>query len=253
VPIDRFPIQRSADRIPEKIRQPFVLRIIGDGMNKLNTFFSGLVILLGTLFLMLIVYVSILGDNDKIDFLVTSLFNDIKTRNFTAACTDLGTSSRTDLKENPEACMNFCFLLELSLLKKFDLLQNKDYSVVIKRDHFWIPYLTADQVWVGIALSERKKNMFQQMISHFGKDDFVTGAIRVDRRNNHWEIAEIKVEGTSLEPVFTGIKTSLDLNRYLEKTESGFKIRENTIDMKAMTPEERRLLEFSLFRLGTSK
>jgi hypothetical protein len=125
--------------------------------------------------------------------------------------------------------------------------------VVIKRDHFWIPYLTDDRVWVGIALSERNKNMFQQMISHFGKDDFVTGAIRVDRRNSHWEIAEIKIEGTSLEPVFTGIKTSLDLNRYLEKTESGFKIRENTIDMKAMTPEERRLLEFSLFRLGTSK
>ncbi len=219
-------------------------------MNKLKTLVSSLIVLLGALFLILIIYVSILGDNDKINFLVTSLFNDIHARNYAPACVDLKGSTRLDLENDPDRCMNFCFLLELSLLKKFNLLENKDYVVEIKQNHFWIPYLTDDHVWVGIALRDKKKNMFQQYLNRFGKDDFVHDIIRVDRREGHWQIAEIKLAGTTLEPVFNELTATMDLNRYIVKTKTGFKLQENDINFKTLSPADRRLLEFSLYRLG---
>jgi hypothetical protein len=224
-----------------------------DKLKKINIIVTTLLALLGVSFFLLIIYVSLLGDNDKIDFLVTRFFTEIKARNFTVVASELKTTTRSDLYNDPEKCMKFSFFLELSLLKTFNLLEHKDYSIEIKRDHFWIPWITGDQVWVGVAFREKKKNMFLEFINRLGKDDFIQGLMRIDRKNGHWEIAEIKTDGTTLDPVIKELQSKLDINHYVIKTETGFKLRDNTVDFKTMTPAERRLLEFSLFRLGIQK
>ncbi|MBU1172802.1 MAG: hypothetical protein KKD44_24855 [Proteobacteria bacterium] len=218
-------------------------------MNKLSTIISSVLFFLGAAFFVLIVYVSILGDNHKIDFLVTHFFEDLKTRNYTMVCQSLP-GDKNIAPGGIGDCQDFCFFLELSFLSKFNLLDQNDYSIAIKRDHFWIPYITADQVWVSIAFTKKKKNIVQTFLHRTDDDGFIKDFMLVERRMGQWEIKEIRLDNSSLAPLFNELKAQMDLDRYILKTERGFILKDNEIDPSSLSTLERRLLEFSLFKLS---
>lgn len=219
-------------------------------MNKLNTLISATLGFLAFAFLTLIVYVSILGDNHKIDDLVTRFFNDLKTRNYNAACEVLGDHPDIRALSGDDACQNFGFLLELAFLSRFGLLDKADYSIEIKRDHFWIPYLTDDRVRISVAFSEKKKNLVHDFFYGVDSDNFVRDIMMVERRKGQWVIGEVTLGTSSLYPHYTELKERIDLERFIQRTDGTFVIKTNDIRPENLDPIERRLLEFSLSRLS---
>lgn len=219
-------------------------------MNKMNTLISGALALLAVAFFVLIVYVSILGDNHKINFLVTSFFEDLKARNYTPVCRIVGDQPAMVDPDGPVDCQDFCFLVELAFLSQFDLLDQSDYSVEIKRDHFWIPYLTGDRMRIDVAFVEKKKNMIHEFLYGVDSDIFVRDVMVVERRNGQWEIAALTLEESSLYPLFNELTARIDLERYVMKTEKGFTLKGNDIRPEELSRLELRLLEFSLFKLS---
>ncbi|GAB6096064.1 hypothetical protein JCM14469_23170 [Desulfatiferula olefinivorans] len=218
-------------------------------MNKLNALTTGVLGFLALAFFTLIVYVSILGDNHKIDDLVTRFFNDLKNRNYDALCTVPGDVSGIPALSGDDACPQAAFLFELAFLSRFGLLDKGDYSVEIKRDHFWIPYVTDDRIRISVAFTEKKKNLVHELFYGIGSDNFVRDIMWVERRKGQWVIAEVTLKASTLYPLYTELSGRIDLERFIRRTDEGFVLKANDIRPAELDPVDRRLLEFSLSRL----
>jgi hypothetical protein len=214
-------------------------------MNKLSTLINSALIILGTAFITLIVYVSILGDNHKIDFLVNSFFDDLKSHDYERLCSLLPKGEFGDMP-----CDDACFLLEISFLSRYNLMDKDDYAIEIKRDHFWFPFVTDDHVSVGIAFTEKKSNSFLQFFHHSDTDNFVKNFIQVKRSEGAWVITEISLEKSSIYPLFSQLKNEVVLDRYVGTAQKGYTLKENTVDPDDMPSLDRRLLIFNLEKLS---
>lgn len=219
-------------------------------MNKMNSFVSALFVIFGICFFALIVYVSILGENHKIDFLVKSYFTNIKTRNYTKSCENITLDPRYGALINKEQCFNFSFLLELSLLKQFNLLDKNDYAIEIHKQSFWVPFISGGTVVVGIAFTEKKKNFFQAFLNKPDAGTYINDFMVVERKKGGWEIKEINLWGSSLSGVFDELKKNCDLDKYVRNTEDGFVLVNNAIEPENLSHIERRLLEFSMYKIS---
>ncbi len=214
-------------------------------MNKLNTLIKSVIGILVLSFFALIVFVSILGENHRIDFLVTDFFDDLKNGNYNQLCPLL------DLPTNgSDECMDQLFFLELSMLSRFKLLGKTDYSLVITRDHFWLPFLTSDRVIIGIAMTEKKKNMFEEWMARFESNDRIERFMSVERRGGQWVIEKIRFDESTIAASMAEMKNSVDINRYIVKTEKGYVLQPNEINFKALTTAEKRLFEYSLRKIS---
>lgn len=214
-------------------------------MNKLNTLIRSVIGILALSFFALIVFVSILGENHRIDYLVTGFFNDLKDGNYNRLC------PLTDLPDNgSDECMDRLFFLELSILSRFRLLEKNNYTLVITRDHFWLPFLTSDRVEIGIAMTDKKKNMFEEWMARFESDDRIEGFMSVERRGGQWVIEKIRFDEPALAASIAEMKNSVDVNRYIVKKEKGYALQPNVIDFKSLTTAEKRLFEYSLRKIS---
>ncbi|MFA6010859.1 MAG: hypothetical protein WC799_12815 [Desulfobacteraceae bacterium] len=214
-------------------------------MNKLNALIRSVIGMLVLSFFTLIVFVSVLGENHRINFLVTNFFDDLKNGDYNQLCPLL------DLPANgSDECMDQLFFLELSMLSRFKLLEKEDYTLVITRDHFWIPFLTSDRVKIGIAMTDKKKNMFEEWMARFESNDRIEGFMSVERRGGQWVIEKIRFNEPALATSIDEMKNSVDVNRYIVKTEKGYALQPNEINFKALTTAEKRLFEYSLRKIS---
>lgn len=219
-------------------------------MNKLNSVIRTILFLLGAGFFTLILYVSILGENHKIDYLVTHFFDQIKTKNYDAVCSILNTESIGERPGEPSTCMDTGFLLETAFLKRYDLLGHPDYTVMVRREpFFWIPFVSGDSISVSVAFSVKKKNLIEKIFRSADHWEYISDFITVSRSKGSWEITSINLKESSLYPLFTTLSLEVDLNRFAQPTEQGFILKENTISPETLSDMDRRLLDFSLFKL----
>jgi hypothetical protein len=215
-------------------------------MNKLITVIRSAIGALALSFFALIVFVSVLGENHRVDFLVEGFFKDLKDGNYSGLCPLIHTADN-----RPGTCMDRLFVLELAMLSRFGLLESSDYSLVITRDHFWIPFLTSGRVTVGVALTEKKKNMFEEWMSRFEARDRIEDFMTVERIDGKWEITGVRLEAPALASTMAEMERSVDLNRYIVKTEKGYAFKPREIDFKDFNPVEKRLFEFSLKKISS--
>lgn len=214
-------------------------------MNKLTTLIRSALGILALSFFVLIVFVSVLGENQRIDFLVTGFFNDLKDGNYNQLC------PLVNLPDNDsDECMDRLFFLELSMLSRFKLLDKDNYSLVITRDHFWVPFLTGDRVEIGIAMTDKKKNMFEEWLARFESDDRIEGFMSIERRGGQWVIDKIRFDEPSLVSAIKEMEKTVDVNRYIIKSKKGYALLPNEIDFEALTPSEKRLFEYSLRKIS---
>ncbi len=214
-------------------------------MKKLNSYISIFFFVFIVGFLTLIVYVSLLGDNHKINFAVEQYFTDIKNRTFDTPCADIKSENMLEVED----CRNEFFLLETALLSKFNLLGVKEYSVEIKRNHFWIPFITGDTISISIAFIPKRENFVKSFIN---KKDivYVENLLTVKKENKLWQVQKIDLDSTSLAPVFNKLKKEMNLNTYITKTEKGYNLNKVEIDFDKLSPLNRRLFEYSMNKLS---
>ena len=214
-------------------------------MTQLSTFIRFVLGGLALAFLALIVFVSVLGENHRVDFLVEGFFKDLGEGNYSRICPFVQTDIAGD-----SACSDRLFLLETALLSHFNLLDQKDYSLVIFRDHFWVPFASPDRMDVAVALTEKKSNMFERWMSRFEVKKRVDGFMTLERHNGQWQIASVRLDTPFLAQIMKDYANRLDLNRYIVKTANGYAFQPGEIDFSKLSPADRRLFEYSLKKIS---
>lgn len=214
-------------------------------MTQLSTFIRFVLGGLALAFLALIVFVSVLGENHRVDFLVEGFFKDLGEGNYSRICPFV----RTDASDD-SACADRLFLLETALLSHFNLLDQKDYSLVIFRDRFWVPFASPDHVDVDVALTEKKSNMFERWMARFEVKERVDGFMTLERHNGQWKIASVRFNTPPLAQIMDDYANRLDLNRYIVKTANGYAFQPGEIDFSKLSPADRRLFEYSLKKIS---
>lgn len=214
-------------------------------LKKLNSYISIFFFVFIVGFISLIVYVSLLGDNHKINFAVEQYFTDIKNRTFDTPCADIKSENILQVEE----CRNKFFLLETALLSKYNLLGAKDYSVEIKRNHFWIPFITDDTILISVAFIPKRENFFKSFVNK-KNIVYVENLLTVKKENKLWQVQKIDLDSTSLAPVFNKLRKEINLNTYVIKTEKGYILNNVEIDFDKLSPLKRRLFEYSLNKLS---
>lgn len=204
----------------------------------------------GTIFVIsVLTYVSVLGENHTIDRMVASYFDKLQSGMYIEACESFSPNAQSAELSNDEQRANFNFLLELSLLKHYNLVDHDDYKVEVKRNHFWIPYLSDDSVRISLALrKEGGKNLFDK-VSGDQNNNLIHNLMVVGREKRTWKIKEFNIADTPLSGIYNELRKNIDLDRYVQRTSDGFLVKDAAINIKTLTPIDKRLLRFSLHKI----
>ena len=170
-----------------------------------------------------VAYVSLLGENNKIDELVLGFFQDIHGGIY-------DTGLRPNASGPREDAADALFLLDLTLYEHYGFLGRSDSEMVFKKDHLWVPFVSEGQVQVDVGLRKKPgKGLLNQASclaekigSPAGETPLVKGLLTVVRRHGNWVIASIDVRGSALEKDYADLEERLRAERYLTRTSHGF-------------------------------
>lgn len=195
---------------------------------------------------------SILGENHKINRVIQSYFANVKDGMYLEACAAFSSKMEGEQLLNDEQRMNFNFLLESALVKRYNLVDVFDYKVDVERSNFWIPFVSGDSVGVSVALRKRDDNRAPGSPPRLHEGGLTRNLIVVGRERGSWKIRRFAIAGSSLADTYHEVRQAIDLNRYVQKTPGGFRFKDAEIDLKTMTPLDKRLLRFSLYKIQQS-
>ncbi len=232
--------------------------------NKILLGIASLVVLI-SLFLAF-AFVSLYGENGKVDEAVIAFFDDLKNKNYGAICAGLPEYANTPSLSADDKCSDAMFLLETTLLEQYKLLGSESYTVETKKDHFWIPFLERYRkpVRVSVVLREEKKSTHSKAsttkkISDAAKGiltvvprgdlPFVEHLLTVKRSHGVWTVVRITPEDSDIASLYAGLKERIAFGRYVRKTERGVMIERTEIDTGTMTPLDRRVLGYNLRKI----
>jgi len=170
-----------------------------------------------------VAYVSLVGENNKIDELVQGFFQDIHGGDYDTGLLPNAAGLREDA---PDAL----FLLDLALYEHYGFLGRKDSEMVFKKDHLWIPFVNEGPVLVDVGLSRRAGKGLLNQASYLvgkigapaGETPLVKGLLTVARRHGNWVIKSIDVRGSALEKDYASLQERLHEQRYLTGMAHGF-------------------------------
>jgi hypothetical protein len=195
-------------------------------------------------------YVSLLGENNKIDELTQTFFQEIRGGTYG----EITSGVRVKVPGPPEMSTDSLFLLELSLLKHYDLLNNDAYEVITRRSHLWIPFVEENPVDIAVLLRKKSDGRsFKNALASIGRlwsrgddADFVGRLLTVRRINGNWVVESVNISGGVLEKTYAIMRERLQMHQYVTKNRHGFVVHEFPVNLESMDPVERHLLLHAL-------
>ena len=250
-------------------------------------------IVLAVFVVVVLTYVSILGENHNINRVIVYYFNNLKDGEYLEACKSFSANVQDERLSSTlrpleaamaqldkdfevgeldeqvyrqerksleariqemldEHCLNFNFFLELSLLQHYNLIDHYDYKVELKRNHFWIPFVGDDSVGVSVLLRKKEDKGVTDGLTRSNSSEPIRDLIIMGREKGSWHIRQFGIDDSSISGMYNNLRQSIDINTYTEKTTNGFCLKDADINFKTLTPIDKRLLRFSLYRIKKS-
>ncbi len=178
-----------------------------------------------------VVFVSLLGENHRIDALMENYFTALKAHDYAAADKCFASVQPTDETN---------FLLEQALLERYGL-SGGDYSVKIKRDRFWLPYYGSNDVRVSLRLEKKTSKLDLLKPGHQG---FVADVFTVRRTHGDWLIVDFTPG--ELASAMQTAGAALKRHNLIKNTAQGFEISTHAIEPARLSPLEKRVLTYQL-------
>jgi hypothetical protein len=197
----------------------------------------------------ILAYISLLGENQQINRLIVTYFDKLKDGMYLEAGESFSSNFQDGKLSSDERRMNLNFLLELSLLTHYNLIDSSDYKVELKRSNFWVPYVSEDVVRVSVLLKKKDTRRIFLAPSSDQGGNLIENLIVMKREKNTWKIKEFAIAGSSLAGTYNDLRRNLDLNKYVQMTSDGFRFKNAEINFKTITPIDKRLLNFSLYKM----
>ncbi len=194
-----------------------------------------------------VAYVSLLGENNKIDELVQGFFQDIRLGDYDAGL-------RPNAAGPHEDAADALFLLDLALYEHYGFPGRNDSEMVFKRNRLWVPFLSEGSVKVDVGLRHKPGKGFLNQASSLvgkagsptGETPLVEGLLTVARKHGSWVVASINVRGSAIERDYANLQERLRRERYLTRTEHGFAMKEFEARPAEMTFVEKQMLIHTL-------
>ncbi len=191
-------------------------------------------------------YVSLLGENNKIDELAQAFFQEIRGGTYG----EITSGVRVKVPGPAEAPSDSLFLIELALLKHYDLLNNDAYEVITRKSHLWVPFMEDSPVDVAVLLRKKSDGRsFKNALAGIGRllspgrdADFIGHLLTVRRRNGNWVVESVNISGGVLEKTYDNMRERLQMHQYVTKTRHGFVVHEFPVNLESLDPVERHLL-----------
>ncbi len=218
-------------------------------MKKPNINFRLSFIIFGIILVGILAYISLLGENQQINRIIGAYFDKLKEGMYLEAGESFSSNFQDGQFSDDEQRMNFNFLLELVLLRQYNLIDSSDYKVELKRSNFWIPYVSEDVVRVSVLLKKKEARLVFFAPSSDQGGDLIHNLIVMKREKRTWKIKEFAIADSALAGKYNDLRQNFDLNKYVQKTSNGFRFNSAEIDFKALTPMDKRLLNFSLYKI----
>ena len=206
-------------------------------------------IIFGIVVVGILAYISLLGENQQINRIVTAYFDKLKEGEYLEAGESFSSSFQDGNLSSDEQRMNLNFLLELSLLMHYNLIDSFDYKVELKRSNFWVPYVSEDVVRVSVLLKRKEARRILFARSDDQGGDLIHNLIVMKREKRTWKIKEFAIADSSFAGTYNDLRRNLDLNKYVQMTSDGFRFKNAEINFKTITPIDKRLLNFSLYKM----
>jgi hypothetical protein len=193
-----------------------------------------------------VAYVSLLGENNKIDELTRTFFQEISGGTYGEATKNVRVIAPGPAEETSDSL----FLLELSLLKHYDLLNNEAFEVITRRDRLWIPYVNDSRVQVSVSLKKKPDgNSLKEVLSRIGRSwssdksvDSIGHLLTVGRKKGNWVVESVNISGSSIEKTYSDMRERLRLHQHVTKAPHGFIIHEFPVRLDGLDPVERLVL-----------
>ncbi|MBE3933146.1 hypothetical protein HJ148_23555 [Vibrio parahaemolyticus] len=103
------------------------------------------------------VIVSVAGENSRADEIVGELFIKLKNEDFSSECIKVVAGSNQNFDSH---CDQDMFVFTVSLLKRFDLLDGSNFSINLKKENYWFPFINNQGIRVSLNLSQTQKSSF---------------------------------------------------------------------------------------------
>ena len=145
-------------------------------------------IIFGIIVVAILAYISLLGENQQINRIVTAYFDKLKEGEYLEACESFSSNFQKGQLSGDERRMNFNFLIEVSLLTHYNLIDQHDYKVDVKRSNFWIPYVSDDVVRISVLLRKKDTRLISLVRSNDQRGNFIENLIVVKREKRAWKI-----------------------------------------------------------------
>jgi hypothetical protein len=221
-------------------------------MRKPRLTVSFALVMLAIIVIGVLTYVSILGENDKIDRMIGEYFNNVKSGNYLEASNSFASNVQGNQRSDDEQRETFNFFLELTLLKHYTLLDQYDYTVELKKSDFWIPYVSDNRVRVGILLKKKDEQGIFRAGSHSQGGVPLNNFIVVVRERGAWKIRQFNITDSAIADMYTELRTGVELNRYVQRTSDGFQLKNAHLNLMTLSPLDKRVLRFSLYTIQKS-
>jgi len=215
--------------------------------NKTTLLLTG--IIAAFVFILLFAALSLLGENDRVGAVVKELFTHIRQHEYAESYEHLCRDLQAHTFNNKEDFYEFCFLLHLSLLKKYDLLGENEYRIAVHRDHLWIPLLEDNDVSVSVLYRRNEPRTLLSILAGKHEEDFVQDLVTVVRERGSWKIRSINYTGSSIAGTFDELKQQMQLDQYIQQLPGGFRVAPIDVDVLHMTPLEKQRLSFIVQKL----
>ena len=234
-------------------------------MRKRSKFIIAIAIVIGFICLAIsLASVSLYGENRKIDDVVNAFFEKVKNKQYQDVCSGFSGDNQKTFFSASRQCSDAVFLFELSLLKRYNLLDSDGYRVEVKKTRFWTPFSQDSSMPVAVALEGKGKTPVDKALSirklydvaksYFAaapKNDsrFINDLLTVERVNGLWRIADINIDNSSIDPEYVELTAQLRLGRYVRETPDGFIIERVEVNVKDLTPVDKRVLKYNLQKI----
>lgn len=209
-------------------------------------------VMLAIMVIGVLTYVSILGENGKIDRMIGEYFNNVKSGNYLEASNSFASNVQGNQRSGDEQSEAFNFFLELTLLKHYTLLDQYDYMVELKKSDFWIPFVSDDSVRVSVLLKKKDEQGILHAGSRSQRGVPLNNFIVVVRERGAWKIRQFNIADSALAGMYTELRTGIELNRYVQKTSDGFQLKNAHLNLMTLSPLDKRVLRFSLYTIQKS-
>lgn len=195
-------------------------------------------------------YAGVRGENNNAITTVKSFITDIKEKKYTETKDYYTPETKKELFKSDEDLINFHFMLELSLLNYFDLLENKDYSFDACWNQLWIPYGSSSSIKINLTFHPKDDD--PKPWSYFltkKNSKQIMNLITMERIDGLWKISDINVKDESIANYYNQLYSEIQSNKYVTVENDGFTANPISVKTSELTELEKRIMKFNLQKM----